>query len=67
VWTASVLPINDNQIDEGVFPGGANITRQGNVNPIRYRTRTIRLSDKANPGSTSMQMEFNAEFHIYVR
>ncbi len=67
VWTASVLPINDNQIDEGVFPGGANITRQGNVNPIRYRTRTIRLSDKAKPGSTSMQMEFNAEFHIYVR
>lgn len=67
VWTAEPADINTNQINKGTFRDGANVTRQGNINPIKYLTRTIRLSDEANPGSTSMQMDFEAEFHIYVR
>ena len=67
IWTAEPANINPNQINTGRFRDGAKVTRKGNINPIKYQTRTIRLSDREKPGSTSMQADFEAEFHIYVR
>lgn len=67
IWSAAELDINTSQVDTGRFVGGANVTRKGNINPIKYTTRTIKLSDMDKPGSTTMQTDFDAQFNIFVR
>ena len=67
VWTAEPVTVSSSQQDTGWFRGNRNITRLGNVNPIEWVTRTLRLSDMENPGSTTMQMDMVAEIELIVR